>query len=70
MSFDSTLLVKTTYPNNPVISNTYYERYAKHIGLIYRQVDSTNTQTTGQNPKVITRVRGTWYKQVVTGYSH
>lgn len=60
MSFDSTLLVKTTYPNNPVITNTYYERYAKHIGLIYRQVDSTDTQTTG--------VRGTWYKQVITGY--
>lgn len=62
MSFDSTLLVKTTYPNNAVITNTYFERYAKHIGLIYREVDSTNTQTTG--------VRGTWCKQVVTGYSH
>lgn len=63
LSFDSTLLVKTTYLNNNVIVNTYYERYAKHIGLIYRQVDSTNTQTA-------TGVRGTWYKQVVTGYSH
>ncbi|MBZ0206932.1 MAG: hypothetical protein K8H89_11450 [Flavobacteriales bacterium] len=60
MSFDSTLLVKTTYPNNAVITNTYYERYAKHVGLVYRQVDSTDTQTTG--------VRGTWYKQVITGY--
>lgn len=60
LSFDSTLLVKTTYPNNAVVTNTYYERYAKHIGLIYREVDSTNTQTTG--------VRGTWYKQVITGY--
>jgi hypothetical protein len=60
MSFDSTLLVKTTYPNNAVITNTYYERYAKHVGLVYREVDSTNTQTTG--------VRGTWYTQVVTGY--
>ncbi|MGV9013916.1 MAG: hypothetical protein ACOH13_15095, partial [Flavobacteriales bacterium] len=59
-SFDSTLLVKGTYLNNAVITNTYYERYAKHIGLIYREVDSTNTQTTG--------VRGTWYKQVVTAY--
>ena len=60
LNFDSTLLVKGTYLNNAVITNTYYERYAKHIGLIYREVDSTNTQTTG--------VRGTWYKQVVTGY--
>lgn len=60
MSFDSTLLVKTTYPNNAVVARTYYERYAKHIGLVYRQVDSTNTQTTG--------VRGTWFKQVITAY--
>lgn len=60
MSFDSTLLVKTTYFNNAIITNTYFERYAKHIGLVYREVDSTNTQFSG--------VRGTWYKQVVTGY--
>ena len=60
LSFDSTLLVKTTYFNNAVISNTYFERYAKHVGLVYREVDSTNTQTTG--------IRGTWYKQVVTTY--
>jgi hypothetical protein len=60
LSFDSTLLVKTTYPDNNVITNTYYERYAKHVGLVYREVDSTNMQTTG--------VRGTWLKQVVTGY--
>ena len=60
LSFDSTLLVKTTYFNNAVITNTYFERYAKHVGLVYREVDSTNTQSTG--------VRGTWYKQVVTSY--
>lgn len=60
MSFDSTLLVKTTYPNNAVITNTYYERYAKHIGLVYREADSTDTQTPG--------IRGTWYKQVITDY--
>ncbi|MEO8733121.1 MAG: hypothetical protein ABI373_02195, partial [Flavobacteriales bacterium] len=60
LSFDSTLLVKTTYTNNAVITNTYYERYAKHVGLVYREVDSTNTQTTG--------VRGNWLKQLVTGY--
>ncbi|MBS1568461.1 MAG: hypothetical protein JST45_03370 [Bacteroidetes bacterium] len=64
MSFDSTLLVKTTYPNNAIVTNTYYERYAKHVGLIYRQVDSTNTQY----PDGAVQVRGTWYRQVVTGY--
>lgn len=64
LSFDSTLLVKTTYPNNAVISRTYYERYAKHVGLVYRQVDSTNTQYVDG----VASVKGTWYKQVVTGY--
>jgi hypothetical protein len=60
MSFDSTVLVTTTYFNNAVITNTYQERYAKHVGLVYREVDSTNTQTSG--------VRGWWYKQVITAY--
>lgn len=64
MSFDSTLLVKTTYPNNAVITNTYYERYAKHVGLVYRQADSTNTQIVNG----VVKIRGTWYKQVITGY--
>ncbi|MFT3885185.1 MAG: hypothetical protein QM724_07085 [Flavobacteriales bacterium] len=62
MRFDSTLLVKTTYPNNLVLTRTYYERYAKHVGLVYRQMDSTSTQSGN--------VRGTWYRQVITGYSH
>lgn len=64
MSFDSTVLVRTTYPNNAVVTNTYYERYAKHVGLVYRQVDSTDTQ----HGSGIPQVRGTWYKQVITGY--
>jgi hypothetical protein len=62
MSFDSTLLVKTTYMNNLIVRRTYYERYAKHVGLVYRQVDSTNTQSSGS--------RSTWYKQVITDYAH
>lgn len=60
LHFDHTVLVKTTYPNNFVISHTYYERYAKDVGLVYRQVDSTNTQTNG--------VSGHWYKQVITAH--
>lgn len=60
MSFDSTVLVRTTYFNNAIITNTYYERYAKHVGLVYREVDSTNTQTSG--------VRGTWFRQTITAF--
>lgn len=63
MSFDSTILVKTTYFNNAVEAHTYWERYAKHVGLIYREVDSTNTQYVNG----VQKVRGTWYKQVITG---
>lgn len=62
LSFDSTVLVKTTYPNNLVFTRTYYERYAKHVGLVYREVDSTETQ--------LGNTKGTWYKQVITAYSH
>lgn len=64
LSFDSTLLVKTTYQDNPIISNTYYERYAKHIGLVHRRVDSTNTQYGSGTPEV----RGTWYEQVIVDH--
>ncbi|MBS1582111.1 MAG: hypothetical protein JST66_07940 [Bacteroidetes bacterium] len=60
MSFDSTVLVKTTYPSNLIVRRTYYERYAKHVGLVYRQVDSSNTQIAG--------TRGTFYTQTITGY--
>ncbi|MBS1937601.1 MAG: hypothetical protein JSS84_07295 [Bacteroidetes bacterium] len=66
MNFDSTILVKTTYFNNAVVTNTYWERYAKHVGLVYRQVDSTNTQYVNG----VQKVDGTWYKQVATGYGH
>lgn len=50
LAFDSTVLVRSYFPNNLVTTVTYRERYAKHVGLIDRQVDSTNTQagsTTG-----------------------
>lgn len=60
MSFDSTTLVTTTYPNNFVRTVTYHERYAKHIGLVYREVDSTERQTTHYDR---------WFiKQVITGH--
>ncbi len=45
MTFDSTVLVVSTYPNNPFFIKIYKERYAKHVGLVYREVDSSQTQT-------------------------
>lgn len=66
MNFEHTLLVKTTYPNNLIINRTYYERYAKGVGLVYRQVDSTNTQWNTALQQY--QVTGTWYRQVITAH--
>jgi hypothetical protein len=60
MSFDSTVLVTTTYTNNLVNTITYKERYAKNVGLVYREVDSTERQTG--------TFEGWYFKQVITGY--
>ena len=60
MHFDSTVLVTTTYTNNWVNSITYKERYAKNVGLVYREVDSMHRQTG--------TFEGWYYKQVITAY--
>lgn len=62
MNFDSTVLITSTYPNNPFFTKIYKERYAKHVGLVYREVDSTETQ--GQ---VYERYRTI---QVITAHGH
>lgn len=63
MSFDSTLLVVGTYPSNLFFTKTYRERYAKGVGLIYREVDSVNNQFSQGYDR--------WYiKQVITGHGH
>lgn len=45
LAFDSTLLVASTYPSNLVFTKNQFERYAKHVGLVYREVDSSETQS-------------------------
>ena len=62
MNFDSTVLVTTTYENNAIKTVVYKERYAKHVGLVYREVDSTTHQTADDHYW--------YYKQVITGYAH
>jgi hypothetical protein len=44
MTFDSTVLVVGTYESNLINTKIYKERYAKHVGLVYREVDSSQTQ--------------------------
>ncbi len=44
LSFDSTCLVRTTFVNNLVDTVRYFERYAKNVGLVYRQLDNSETQ--------------------------
>lgn len=62
MTFDSTVLVVGTYPNNLFFSKIYKERYAKHVGLVYREVDSSETQS-----NTYERYRTV---QVITAYGH
>ncbi len=53
LSFDSTVLVIGTYETNVVNSKIYMERYAKNVGMVYRQVDSSETQGTIDRWKVV-----------------
>ena len=60
LSFDSTVLVRNYYPNNLVDTLIYRERYAKHVGLVERRRDTSNTQANGTN--------GWYFQQVLTAY--
>lgn len=62
LSFDSTLLVRNYYPNNQVDTLIYRERYAKHVGLVERRRDTSNTQVTGTN--------GWYLRQVITAHGN
>ncbi len=72
LSFDSTCVVKTTFVNNLVDTVRYFERYAKNVGLVYRQVDNSNTQyfQTGGNPPPppTPYTRGTYLRMTVVNY--
>ncbi|HQW85796.1 MAG TPA: hypothetical protein PLH93_01360 [Flavobacteriales bacterium] len=61
-SFDSTVLVRNYYPNNLVDTLIYRERYAKHIGLVERIRDTSNTQVSGTN--------GWYFRQVITAHGN
>ncbi|MCB0794527.1 MAG: hypothetical protein KDB88_07295 [Flavobacteriales bacterium] len=60
LSFDSTAVVQSYYPNNPIDTIIYWERYAKHVGLVERIVDSSETQLSG--------TRGWYFRQVVVDH--
>ena len=56
LSFDSTALVQNTVPANPVDRRDLVERYAKGIGMVYKQWEETNTQMTGTRGFKVTMV--------------
>ncbi|MBK8340014.1 MAG: hypothetical protein IPK99_08470 [Flavobacteriales bacterium] len=60
LSFDSTAVVVSDYPNNQVDTLIYQERYAKRIGLVERSVDSSETQNS--------MTRGFYFRQVILAY--
>jgi len=69
LSFDSTSLVVTTFVNNLVDTVRYRERYARHVGLVYRQVDVSRTQYVypPNDPPYPVTV-GRYLRMTVTGY--
>jgi hypothetical protein len=69
MSFDSTCLVVTTFVNNFVDTVRYNERYAKNVGLVYRQVDVSRTQYIypPNNPPIPVTV-GTYLRMTVVAF--
>lgn len=69
LSFDSTCLVRTTYVNNLVDTVRYFERYAKNVGLVYRQLDVSNTQYYDiGGGTYVPRTRGSYLRMTVTAY--
>lgn len=71
LSFDSTSLVVTTYVNNLVDTVRYFERYARHVGLVYRRTDSSKTQRLDLDNNGIyetIRTKGTYLTMTVTAY--
>lgn len=71
LSFDSTSLVVTTYVNNLVDTVRYFERYARHVGLVYRRTDSSKTQRLDLDSNGIyetIRTKGTYLTMTVTAY--
>jgi hypothetical protein len=71
LAFDSTSLVVSTYVNNLVDTVRYFERYARHVGLVYRRSDSSKTQRLDLDNDGIyetIRTKGTYLTMTVTAY--
>ncbi|MCB0790531.1 MAG: hypothetical protein H6595_14290 [Flavobacteriales bacterium] len=69
LNFDSTLVVRSTFLNNLVDTLIYIERYAKHVGMVDRQVDSSNTQFIFNDTlPPAPRTRGWYLRQTITAF--
>jgi hypothetical protein len=68
LTFDSTCVVRTTFVNNLVDTVRYFERYAKNVGLVYRQVDVSNTQYFTVNDQLIPQTAGNYLRMTVVAY--
>ena len=71
LSFDSTCLIRTTFVNNLVDTVRYYERYAKHVGLVQRRIDRSETQyfdTDNDGYWDVSKTEGTTLHMTVLAY--
>lgn len=70
MSFDNTVLIVGTFPNNLVETRHYTERYAKGVGLVFHEVDSINTQIASFNPVTYSTYDRWFVRYTITGYGN
>lgn len=70
LSFDKTLKVVGTYPNNFVNTRHYTERYAKGVGMILHEVDSINTQISDFDPLTYSSYDRWSVRYTITGYGN
>ena len=56
LSFASTVLVRNIVPANSIDRRDLVERYAKGVGMVYKQWEETNTQVTGTRGFKVTMV--------------
>ena len=65
LSFDSTVVVRSTVEPNAIIRRDFEERYAKHVGMVEKTWVETNTQFPPTGPA---RVRGFWLRMTVVDH--
>jgi hypothetical protein len=68
LAFDSTVVVRNVLGPNAVETRNFEERYARHVGLVEKYWEETNTQFNSTTQQFV--VRGFRSKMVAVGHGH